>query len=106
MPESERVKLRVCPMLNGWNASRCSFFGPMVGPMSSWLEGIPSPERAWGPWFAIALAKIAKLCGNSLDGAQVAMAGIEGRLRLTGVFRDIPSERRIPDYGAHGVLRQ
>ena len=33
------------------------------------------------------------------------MAGIEGRPRLTGVFRDIPSERRIPDYGAHGLLR-
>ena len=33
------------------------------------------------------------------------MAAIQGQLRLTGVFRDIPSERSIPDYGAHGVLR-
>ena len=33
------------------------------------------------------------------------MAGIEGRPRLIGVFRDIPSERHSAGYGAHGVLR-
>ena len=38
-------------------------------------------------------------------GAEVAMVGIVGRPRLTGVFRDIPSERRIRDYGAHGVFQ-
>ena len=38
-------------------------------------------------------------------GAEVAMAGIEGQPRLTCVFRDIPLERRIPDYGSRGVLQ-
>ena len=42
---------------------------------------------------------------HRFGAAEVAMAGIEGRSRLTGVFHDIPLGRRIPDYGAHGVLR-
>ena len=40
-----------------------------------------------------------------IGGAEVAMAAIEGRPRLTGVFRDILSQPRIPDYEAQGVLR-
>ena len=49
-----------------------------------------------------------KNCGSVLQrfrGAEVAMAGIEVRPRLTGVFHEIPSERLIPDHGVHGVLR-
>ena len=38
-------------------------------------------------------------------GAEVANAGIEGTVRFTGAFRVIPADRRIPYYGAHGVLR-
>ena len=26
-------------------------------------------------------------------------------MRITGLFRDIPADRRIPDYGARGILR-
>ena len=36
---------------------------------------------------------------------EVANAGIEGRVCFTGVFRDIPADGPIPDYGALGVLR-
>ena len=57
-------------------------------------------------------AMVCHCCGKNREtvlqqfgGAKVAMAGIEGRPRLTAVFRDIPSERRIPYYGGHGVLR-
>ena len=27
-------------------------------------------------------------------------------MRFPGVFRDVPADRRIPDYGAHGVMRR
>ena len=37
-------------------------------------------------------------------GQEVALEGIKGHVRLTGVFRDIPADRRIPDFGAHGVM--
>ena len=33
------------------------------------------------------------------------MEGIKGHVRLTGVSRDIPADRRVPDVGAHGVMR-
>ena len=36
---------------------------------------------------------------------EVALEGIKGHVRLTGVFRDIPADRRVPDFGAHGVMR-
>ena len=52
-------------------------------------------------------AMVCHCCGKTrqtvlqrFSGAEVAMANIAGRLRLTGVFRDIPLERRIPDYVA------
>ena len=34
----------------------------------------------------------------------MALEGIKGRARLTGVFCDIPGDRRIPDFDAHGVM--
>ena len=57
-------------------------------------------------------AMICHCCGKNgqivlqwFGGPELAMAGIEGPTRLTGVFRDIPSERCIPNYGAHGASR-
>ena len=85
----------------GWNANHCSSFGPMARPMSSWLERIPSPRRARGPWIAIAVAKITELCCNGL----VELKWPWHALRGDPVFHDIASERHIPDYKAHCVLR-
>ena len=34
----------------------------------------------------------------------MALEGIKGCARLTGVFHDIPAECRIPDFGAHGAM--
>ena len=42
---------------------------------------------------------------RKFGGQEVALEGIKGHVRLTGVFRDIPADRRIPDFGAHGVMR-
>ena len=42
---------------------------------------------------------------RKFEGQEVAIEGIKGRARLTGVFRDIPADRCIPDFGAHGVMR-
>ena len=57
-------------------------------------------------------AMVCHCCSKNRDtvlqrfgSAEVANAGIEGTVRFTGVFRDIPADRRIPDYGAYGVLR-
>ena len=57
-------------------------------------------------------AMVCHCCSKNRDtvlrrvgNAEVANAGIEGTVRFTGVFRDIPADQRIPDYGAHGVLR-
>ena len=38
---------------------------------------------------------------RKFGGQEVALQGIKGRARLTGVFRDILADRRIPDFGAH-----
>ena len=32
------------------------------------------------------------------------METIKGHVRLTGLFSDIPADRRVPDFGAHGVM--
>ena len=42
---------------------------------------------------------------RKFGGQEVALEGIKGHVRLTGVFRDIPADRRVPDFGAHGVMR-
>ena len=42
---------------------------------------------------------------HTFGGQEVALEGIKGRAGLTGVFCDIPADRRIPDFGAHGVMR-
>ena len=38
---------------------------------------------------------------RQFGAAEVALEGIKGRSRLTGVFRDIPADRRVPDLGVH-----
>jgi hypothetical protein len=57
-------------------------------------------------------AMVCHCCGANSEtvlrkfgGQEVALEGIKGHVRLTGVFRDIPADRRIPDFGAHGVMR-
>ena len=42
---------------------------------------------------------------RKFGGQEVALEGLKGRARLSGVFRDILADRRIPDFGAHGVMR-
>ena len=34
----------------------------------------------------------------------MALEGIKGRVRLTRVFRGIPADRRVPDFGGHGIM--
>ena len=41
---------------------------------------------------------------RKFGGQEVALEGIKGHVRLTGVFCDIPAECRVPDFGAHGVM--
>ena len=41
---------------------------------------------------------------RKFGGQEVALEGIKGHGRLTGVFRDIPADRRVPNFGAHGVM--
>ena len=41
---------------------------------------------------------------RKFGGQEVALEGINGHVRLTGVFRDILADRRVPDFGAHGVM--
>ena len=76
-----------------------------------WTDGEAHVILAGGDSFAKKSpgAMVCHCCGKNrqsvpqrFGGAEVAMASIEGRPRL---LRDIPSERRILDYGAHGVLR-
>ena len=57
-------------------------------------------------------AMVCHCCGAKCEtvlrkfgGQEVALEGIKGHVRLTGVFRDIPADRRVPDFGAHGVMR-
>ena len=57
-------------------------------------------------------AMVCHCCGASREtvwckfgGQEVAPEGIKGHLRLTRVFRDIPADRRVPYFGAHGVMR-
>ena len=57
-------------------------------------------------------AMVCHCCGANREtvlpkfgGQEVALEGIKGHVRLTGVFRDIPEDRRVPDFGAHGVMR-
>ena len=42
---------------------------------------------------------------RKFKGQEVALEGIKGHVRLTGVFRDIPADRRVPYFGVHGVMR-
>ena len=42
---------------------------------------------------------------RKFGGKEVALEGIKGHIRLTGVFRDIPADLRVRDFGAHGVMR-
>ena len=42
---------------------------------------------------------------RKFGGQEVALEGIRGQVCLTGVIRDIPADRRVPDFGAHGVMR-
>ena len=56
-------------------------------------------------------AMVCQCCGANREtvlrkfgGQEVAVEGIKGHARLTGVFRDIPADRRVPDFGAHGVM--
>ena len=41
---------------------------------------------------------------GKFGGQEVALEGIPGHVRLTGAFRGIPTDRRAPDFGAHGVM--
>ena len=41
---------------------------------------------------------------RKFGGQEVALEGIKGHVRLTAVFRDIPADRHVPDFGAHGVM--
>ena len=41
---------------------------------------------------------------RKFGGQEVVLQRIKGCARLTGVFLDIPADRRIPDFGAHGVM--
>ena len=57
-------------------------------------------------------AMVCHSCGANREtvlrkfGAQeVALEGIKGHVRLTGVFGDIPADRRVPHFRAHGVMR-
>ena len=57
-------------------------------------------------------AMVCHCCGANREtvlrkfgGQEVAPEGIKGHVRLIGVFRDIPADRRVPDFGAHGVMR-
>ena len=42
---------------------------------------------------------------GKFGGQEVALEGSKGHVRLTGVFRDILADCRVPDFGAHGVMR-
>ena len=57
-------------------------------------------------------AMVCQCCGanhetalRKLGGQEVALKGIKGHVRLTEVFPDIAADRRVPDFGAHGVMR-
>ena len=41
---------------------------------------------------------------RKFGGKEVALEGIQGHVRLTGVFRDIPVDRHVRDFGAHAVM--
>ena len=54
-------------------------------------------------------AMVCHCCGANSEtvlrkfgGQEVALEGIKGHVRLTGVFCDIPADRRVSDFGAHG----
>ena len=42
---------------------------------------------------------------RKIGGQEVAVEGIKGHVRLIGGLRDIPADRRVPDFGAQGVMR-
>ena len=57
-------------------------------------------------------AMVCHCCGANREtvlrkfgGQEVALEGIKGHVRPTGVFRDIPADRRVRDFGVHGVMR-
>ena len=41
---------------------------------------------------------------RKFGGHDLALEGIKGLFRVTRVFRDILADRRIPDFGVHGVM--
>ena len=41
---------------------------------------------------------------RTFNGQEVALEGIKGDVRPTGAFQDIPADRRVPHFGAHGVM--
>ena len=56
-------------------------------------------------------AMVCHCCGANREmvlrkfgGQEVALEGIKGHVRRTGVFLDIPAGRRVPDFGAHGFM--
>ena len=56
-------------------------------------------------------AMVCRCCGTNREtilrpfgGQEVAVEGIKGHVRPTGVFRDIAADRRVPDFGVHGVM--
>ena len=60
-------------------------------------------SKARGQWCATVAAKTVTPFFDTF--AEIANAGIKGTVRFTGVFRDVPADRRIPDYYVHGVFR-
>ena len=95
-------------------------------PRGDWPLPNPRALSHWGKYFAFGEglaggdgftskspgAMVCHYCGANREtilrkfgGQEVALEGIKGHVRLTGVFRDISADRRVPDFGAHGVMR-
>ena len=79
-------------------------YAQMARHMCCLLGVMALQSKARGQWCATAAANKHDTVLRRFGNAEVTNAGIEGTVRFTGVFRDIPADR-IPDYGAHGVLR-
>ena len=93
------------PRADGVHAAPYSSSGPMARATSCWPAGTASPRRAPGLRCATAAAQTVKRFLRKDGGQEVALEGIKGHVRLTVVFRDTPTYRRNPDFGAHGVMR-
>ena len=79
-----------------------------------WVDGKTHIMLAGGDGFTKKSpgAMVCHCCGANREtvlrkfgGQEVALEGIKGHVRPTGVFRDIAADRRVPDFGAHGVMR-